>query len=89
MDISRDAPNSGSYDGVSPMGLIWSQAPEIPGRRDQFNPDVLQPLLTEVHASSGAAQASATLTQRLAAEGVTRQEVRDDGLVGTLFLPRY
>ena len=28
-----------------------------------------------------------TLVQRLAAEGVTRREVREEGLVGTLFLP--
>ncbi len=27
VDLGRDAPISGSYSGVSPMGLIWSQCP--------------------------------------------------------------
>ncbi|ALM86705.1 acyl-CoA thioesterase/bile acid-CoA:amino acid N-acyltransferase family protein [Bordetella sp. N] len=39
------------------------------------------------HDSGGAARVRATLTQRLAAPGVVRREVREDGLVGTLFTP--
>jgi hypothetical protein len=27
VDLSRDAPLSGSYAGVDPMGLFWSQEP--------------------------------------------------------------
>ena len=91
VDLSRDAPVSGSYAGVAPMGLIWSQVPDVAGKRELFNQDVTEPLVTsltaEVGGGTGAGTAEATLVQRLAAEGVTRTEVREDGLVGTLYLP--
>lgn len=87
VDLNRDAPVSGSYDGLSPMGLIWSQAPDVAGRRETFNQPVTDALQTEATAQSGGQSASARFTQRLAAEGVTRQDVREDGLVGTLYLP--
>ena len=91
VDLSRDAPVSGSYAGVAPMGLIWSQVPEVAGKRELFNQNVTEPLVTtvsaEVGGGTGAGVAEATLVQRLAAEGVTRTEVREDGLVGTLYLP--
>ncbi|ALS60637.1 acyl-CoA thioesterase/bile acid-CoA:amino acid N-acyltransferase family protein [Pandoraea norimbergensis] len=117
VDVARDAPVAGSYQGVSAMGLIWSQVPEDGKSRDVFPQPVSAPLVTTVvaqadavvadgtsaHASAadagtdvsaaGAAAASASVsasvsfTQRLAAEGVTRREVREDGLVGTLYLP--
>ncbi|AKC72703.1 palmitoyl-CoA hydrolase [Pandoraea oxalativorans] len=117
VDVSRDAPVSGSYQGVSAMGLIWSQVPEDGESRDVFPQPVIAPLVTTVFAQEadvghvgshdhGSARASAALaadvasaqaptsrvssvsfTQRLAAEGVTRRDVREDGLVGTLYLP--
>ena len=31
LDLARDAPISGSYAGVSPMGLLWSQSPDTAG----------------------------------------------------------
>ncbi|AZY52310.1 acyl-CoA thioesterase/bile acid-CoA:amino acid N-acyltransferase family protein [Bordetella avium] len=87
VDLGRDAPLSGSYDGVALMGLIWSQAPDVAGRREAFNQPVTEALVTEVTAASGETQANARLVQRLAGAGVTRQEVCEDGLVGTLYLP--
>ncbi len=27
IDLSRDAPEEGSYDGVEPMGFLWSMTP--------------------------------------------------------------
>ncbi|WP_083254164.1 acyl-CoA thioester hydrolase/BAAT C-terminal domain-containing protein [Pandoraea sp. ISTKB] len=91
VDVSRDAPVSGSYRGVSAMGLIWSQVPEDGKSRDVFPQPVIAPLVTTVLAQvvgdEGAVAASVSFTQRLAAEGVTRRDVREDGLVGTLYLP--
>ncbi|AUL20000.1 palmitoyl-CoA hydrolase [Bordetella holmesii] len=87
VDTTRDAPIRGSYEGVSPMGLIWSQAPEVAGRRETFNQPVTEALATEVLASTQDMHASGHFVQRLAAAGVTRREVREDGLVGTLYLP--
>ncbi|MFY0479371.1 acyl-CoA thioester hydrolase/BAAT C-terminal domain-containing protein [Achromobacter marplatensis] len=91
VDLTRDAPVSGDYTGLSPMGLIWSQAPVDSPSREHFNHPVTDALVTDVVARVGGAeggmQAQATLTQRLALDGVTRHEVREEGLVGTLYLP--
>jgi len=75
------------YQGISAMGLLWSQAPEQPAKRELFHADVQQPLTTALQATGASGQAEAELIQRLCADGVTRQEVREQGLVGTLFLP--
>lgn len=96
VDLTRDAPINGSYRGVSPMGLVWSQVPEDGKSRDVFPQPVTAPLVTtvtalvagdggEVIAPSGVSRA--LFMQRLAADGVTRREVREEGLVGTLYLP--
>lgn len=87
VDLTRDAPVSGDYTGIAPMGLIWSQSPVDSTSREAFNQPVTQALSTEVIARVQGAQAQATLTQNLASEGVTRQDVREEGLVGTLYLP--
>jgi len=87
VDLTLAPAVEGDYQGISAMGLLWSQAPEQPGKRELFHADVQQALTTVLEASSAAGKAEAELTQRLYADGVTRQEVREQGLVGTLFLP--
>ena len=114
VDVSRDAPVSGSYRGVSAMGLIWSQVPEDGKSRDVFPQPVMAPLVTTIVAQAGAGASAASssqhaaiaasaataspsvsvspvssvsFVQRLAAEGITRHDVREDGLIGTLYLP--
>lgn len=89
VDLQRDAPLQGSYSGVSSMGLIWSQAPETQAApRELFAADPTAALTTgiEVRRQDGSTL-QGRLVQRLAADGVTRREIRDQGLVGTLFLP--
>jgi dienelactone hydrolase len=85
VDLERDAPVTGSYQGVSALGLLWSQRPEAGSSAEAFPDDVLEPLVTRV--SLEGSEQSIVLTQRLASAGVTRREVREDGLVGTLFTP--
>jgi dienelactone hydrolase len=102
VDLGRDAPlaggTAGSYSGVSAMGLVWSQVPEpaaglVPAgpRREVFAAAPGAALVTQVNVvregTAGAAPLQAEFTQRLAAPGVTRRELREDGLVGTLYLP--
>ena len=89
VDLQRDAPLAGSYSGVSAMGLVWSQAPEHAGApREVFAAEPAAALTTEVTAQRhGAPALQARLVQRLQGAGVTRREVRDEGLVGTLFTP--
>ncbi|MDM0035179.1 acyl-CoA thioesterase/bile acid-CoA:amino acid N-acyltransferase family protein [Variovorax sp. J22P271] len=89
VDLGRDAPVAGSYQGVSAMGLVWSQVPDSPGARELFGGEPAAALRTDIQARrDGDAQPlRGGFVQRLAAEGVTRREVREEGLVGTLFLP--
>ena len=89
VDLQRDAPVRGSYAGVSAMGLIWSQAPELPGAaRDVFGAEPAAALSTEITVERHTSPPlKGRFVQRLTGPGVTRRELRDDGLVGTLFLP--
>lgn len=84
VDLERDAPLEGDYDGVAAMGLVWAQE----GAGELFHADMAQPLETTLTASIGGEPvASGRFTQILMAEGVTRRPVCEDGLIGTLFLP--
>jgi len=87
VDLTREAPVSGDYTGLSPMGLIWAQSPDDGKSREYFNHPVTDALVTDVVARVQGAEARASFTQRLASDGVTRVEVREEGLVGTLYLP--
>lgn len=85
VDLTRDAPLSGDYQGVSAMGLIWAQHHGREGMLPQFNKDLSQPLETVLTVREGEKNADAHLIQTLMADGVTREEVRVNGLVGTLY----
>ncbi len=87
VDLTRDAPISGDYTGLAPMGLIWAQSPDDGKSREYFNQPVTDALVTEVVVRVEGAEARGSFTQRLAVDAVTRVEVREEGLVGTLYLP--
>ncbi|MDO5640834.1 MAG: acyl-CoA thioesterase/BAAT N-terminal domain-containing protein [Paracoccus sp. (in: a-proteobacteria)] len=88
VDLTRDAPVGGDYAEISPMGLIWSQQPSAAPGPDAFADDVMVPLGTMLTLETAdGQQSSAGMIQRFAAPGVTRRDIREDGLVGTLFTP--
>lgn len=89
IDLGRDAPLSGSYAGASAAGLIWSQAPDDPGARlDPSNAPVGGPLVTRFAIRRAEEEvATAEMIQLPAASGVRREEIREEGLVATLFTP--
>lgn len=87
VDLSLQAPLNGSYEGIDPMGLIWSQVPNIDGERETFLESMLTPIETVLTVEVGDQPLQGSLIQRLAAEGVQRIEVRENGLVGTVYLP--
>ena len=91
VDLTRDAPVSGDYTGVSAMGVIWSQRPEDGKAREVFPQPATEPLTTTLTATANGESIHARFVQRLAAPGVTRHDVRapenEYGLVGTLYLP--
>ena len=86
--VARQAPVSGTYNGVSAMGLIWS-AERLPGETRTPPADfIMQPWFVQLKATSlDGANAELTLERRVAGPGVTRHPIRSEGIVGTLFLP--
>ncbi|XP_028813581.1 acyl-CoA thioesterase 19 isoform X2 [Denticeps clupeoides] len=88
----------GSYDGVEPMGLLWSMKP-VPGSRtglrlrkkDVRTPLNVQILLYKGHMSDGFQDgnvlASVAVERWYLAPGVRRICTAENGLNGTLFLP--
>jgi len=86
--VTRQAPVSGTYDGVSAMGLIWS-AERLPGEAKTPPADfIMQPWFVQLEATSlDGTRAELTLERRVAGAGVTRYPIRTEGIVGTLFLP--
>lgn len=97
VDLARDAPCKesvdgqvrSSYEGVSPMGLLWSQVPEASADpRAIFAATTADDLHTTIELRRGdGSLLRADLVQQLATAGVTRRQIREAGLVGTLFLP--
>jgi dienelactone hydrolase len=86
--VARQAPVSGTYDGISAMGLVWS-AERVPGEaKPLVDGWIMQPwhVHLEVSAPDGS-MAELALERRAAAPGVMRRSIRTGGLFGTLFLP--
>jgi len=89
VDITRQAPVSGTYEGVVPMGLFWSMSRHPLPQPRPLPPDAIMlpvPIRLEAEGADGR-RAETTIVRRLAGPGVMRHLVRNDGIVGTLFLP--
>lgn len=88
VSVARQAPVSGTYDGPSDMGLFWS-AEQLPGAvTTPADGWIMQPWFVHLEATSpDGMRAELTIERRAAGAGVTRQSIRSDGIVGTLFLP--
>lgn len=87
VDLGRDAPNHGSYQAADPMGLVWSmeRLPEpAPGRPADFLAPTPLRLVAQI---AGEQVASANLERLRVPAGLRRTDVRQDGLVGTLYCP--
>jgi dienelactone hydrolase len=89
IDLGRDAPVEGSYQGADAMGLVWSMTPtsdawlETLGQDSQLDPQQIR--FEAEH--EGKVIAGAEVQRLKMAADVTRHELRADGLVGALFLP--
>ncbi|XP_029906760.1 bile acid-CoA:amino acid N-acyltransferase-like [Myripristis murdjan] len=103
VNLSTDPSVGGSYVGCEPMGLFWGLQPAPGGRdgvrlrkKSTEAPYVVHISLLEDHVSpsetlkdngqSGELAAS-TVERFYMAPGVKRVEIRQNGVVGTLFLP--
>jgi dienelactone hydrolase len=87
LDLARDAPTSGSYAGVDPMGLFWSRtshsAADVP-------PQVgvaADPMTVTLTVEAGGQVLSHAVRRYFLGPGVVATEVSEAGLVGRLFTP--
>ena len=85
VDLATSAPLNGAYAGVSPMGLVWSMRQVAAGGpvRSMVAPHVVE--LVAVGVDNRTARGACT--QHFLAPGVTRKEIHEGGMVGTLFTP--
>ncbi|HLZ58882.1 MAG TPA: acyl-CoA thioesterase/bile acid-CoA:amino acid N-acyltransferase family protein [Ktedonosporobacter sp.] len=87
IDLVSDAPISGSYSEVDPMGLCWS-ATTPRSKRGTFLKRGSEALSMELTAEvDGLVLASVPIGRHIIAPGVERISVRHRGLVGTFFRP--
>lgn len=89
VDFTTQAPLSGAYAGVDPMGLFWTLALDPPDAAGPPTPQKdLEPLATTLAAEIAGAPVATLAFDRLAvAPDVARVPVRDAGMVATLFVP--
>jgi dienelactone hydrolase len=85
IDVATDAPLSGTYEGVDPTGLFWSRVPtNAPPEGPAPGPTATWQVTADL---AGQTVAACAQERRYASPEVTRTPVRDDGLVGTLYVP--
>ncbi|XP_064872558.1 acyl-coenzyme A thioesterase 1-like [Oncorhynchus nerka] len=96
--VFKDPSLGGTYEGVEPMGLMWSMRP-IPGSRPELRlrkKEVHTPMVVHIsvyrgHMSQGfreqVALASVVTERWYMAPGVRRVDITEGGVTGTLFLP--
>jgi dienelactone hydrolase len=89
IDLRRDAPVSGGYLDADPMGLIWSMRPDDSRPpASARTPDFLAATPLRLVAEADGMPIASTEIQRLRVpDGLSRTEVREHGLVGTLYRP--
>ncbi|KAJ7997654.1 hypothetical protein DPEC_G00214380 [Dallia pectoralis] len=98
INVDTDASLGGTYDGLEPMGLLWSMKP-VPGSRtglrlrktDVSTPTVVHISVYRGHMDLGfkeeTALACVVVERSYMAPGVRRVEITELGVTGTLFLP--
>lgn len=90
VDLNTQAPLEAVYQDSDPMGLIWSMRPRnvtrhyMPVHTATAEPSSVY-FAVEI---DGQVVASAEARRHIIAPGVRREEIRADGLAGTLFVPR-
>ncbi|XP_062285181.1 acyl-coenzyme A thioesterase 1-like isoform X1 [Scomber scombrus] len=90
VDLERDPSLSGTYNGVEPMGLLWSMRPDTLHKRfhktRSLNPHVVKFSVHEVE-GEGRTLAEATNERLLIGDGVTRLPIKEGNIRGVLFTP--
>ena len=89
VDVTTQAPISGTYDIVDPMGLFWSMLPTMPGREYPCfaNFDTYFMLVTITAEINNEQIATAYIKRIRLQQDVDKISVHEDGLVGYFYSP--
>jgi dienelactone hydrolase len=85
VDLTEDAPDAGSYDGIEPMGWLWAMGTDA---------DALLPSLgrsprisVRLRAETDDQRTERTITRVVFDDDITERAFETDGLRGTLYVP--
>ncbi|MFC4357324.1 acyl-CoA thioesterase/bile acid-CoA:amino acid N-acyltransferase family protein [Halobium salinum] len=89
VDLAEDAPTAGTYDGVAPMGPVWSMRPRegLPAAERLAKPEGASDGETVFRASVDGEHVASTRVRRRVAPPSVEQVDSPDGLVGRAYLP--
>lgn len=87
VDLATQAPSSGTYSTVDPMGLFWSMVPQGVADRIFANFDTTPVVVTLTAESDGETIGTTYLRRLRQGENVTMSYVSENGLVGVFFAP--
>ena len=89
IDVASQAPLSGTYDAVDPMGLIWSMLPKVPGSEYPYfaNWYTSFVLITLIAEFEGEEIATTHIKRIRLNSDVQKILVSENGLVGYFFIP--
>lgn len=85
VDCTEHAPDAGTYDGVEPMGWLWSMISDADAPFARLGG--LQHIDVTLRATTDDAEATRTVTRVLHDGDIETRSVERDSLVGTLYLP--
>ena len=96
VDLTTQAPFSGSYATANPMGLIWSMkdlpstdvTTTVPPLPESSNPGAFLQFRYQLTAEvDGKPVATTTLDQNLGSSEIVKREIAEDGILGQFYLP--
>lgn len=88
VDLATSAAVRGDWSGADAMGFVWSMRPPAAEPPRRFHQDRLDDITVRLRAHAGdGSEARAELARRSVDEGVSRTDVREGGLVASIFEP--
>lgn len=89
IDAASMSPISGTYDTIDAMGFIWSMKPKDLKKPVLFSSKKLTPLEIQIEVFLDDTLAAVNTISRLRIRPyVSRTDIHEEGLVGTLFVPK-
>ncbi len=89
VNVATQAPISGSYKGIDPMGLFWSMTPVNPKNKHALSHFTLNVCEVSLSVFSQSKLRAQKVIHRLpVSSDVEKRNIRENGVIGTLFYPK-